>query len=66
MLIYIKTTKPKAHAVSGIERKNWPVAWYYISTKALLLVDNLITKGSTMLYILRVCKFYSYSLDQLN
>ena len=22
---YIKTTKPKAHAVSGIEHKNWPL-----------------------------------------
>ena len=31
-----------------------------------LHVDNLITKASTRLYILRVCKFYSNSQDQLN
>ena len=70
MLIYNKTTKPDPPPVPIIERKSWlkllgvtfqenPCCWD-------LLFDNLIAKASSRLYILRVCKFYGYSRDQLN
>ena len=70
MLIHGKTTKPNPQPVPGIERKSWlkllgiifqenPCCWD-------LHVDKLIAKASSRLYILRVCKFYGYSQDQLN
>ena len=44
------------------------MAWYYISRKPLLLGPSCRQTNSqgNRLYILRVCKFYSYSQDQLN
>ena len=70
MLIHRKTTKPNPQPVPDIERKSWlkllgilfqenPCCWE-------LHVDKLIAKASSRLYILRVCKFYGYSQDQLN
>ena len=70
VLIYGKTTKPNPQPVPGIERKSWfklldiifqenPCCW-------VLHVDKLIAKASSRLYIMRVCKFYGYSQDQLN
>lgn len=70
MLIHGKTTKPNPQPVPDIERKSWlkllgitfqenPCCWD-------LHVDKLITKASSRLYILRVCKFYGYSQDQVN
>ena len=70
MLIHGKTTKPNPQPVPDIERKSWlkllgiifqenPCCWD-------LHVDKLIAKASSRLYILRVCKFYGYSQDQLN
>ena len=70
MLIHGKTTKPNPQPVLDIERKSWlkllgiifqenPCCWD-------LHVDKLIAKASSRLYILRVCKFYGYSQDQLN
>ena len=69
MLIYGKTTKPNPRPVPGTERKSWlkllgiifqenPCCWD-------LHVDKLIAKASSRQYILRVCKFYGYSQDQL-
>jgi len=70
MLLHGKTTKPNPQPVPDIERKSWlkllgiifqenPCCWD-------LHVDKLIAKASSRLYILRVCKFYGYSQDQLN
>ena len=70
MLIHGKTTKPNPQPVPDIERKSWlkllgiifqenPCCWD-------LHVDKLIAKASSRPYILRVCKFYGYSQDQLN
>ena len=70
MLIHGKTTKPNPQPVPDIERISWlkllgiifqenPCCWD-------LHVDKLIAKASSRLYILRVCKFYGYSQDQLN
>ena len=68
-LRYGKTTKPNPQPVAGIEHKSWlkllgiifqenPCCWD-------LHVDKLIAKASSCLYLLRVCKFYDYSQDQL-
>ena len=61
MLIYSKTTKPKPHPVPGIDLKSWPKL---LGMKTL--AAGWQPKASTRLYILRVCKFCSYSQDQLN
>ena len=69
MLIYRKTTEPNPQLVPRIERKSWFKLLGIIFQENTccwdLHVDKLIAKASSHLYILRVCKFYGYSQDQL-
>ena len=69
MLIHVKT-KPNPQPLPGIERKSWHkllgIIFQENSCCWDLHVDKIIAKASSRLYILRVCKFYGYSHDQLN
>jgi len=69
-VIHRKTTKPNPQLVPGIERKSWLRLLGSMFQENLCCwdvhVDKLIAKASSRLYILRVCKFYGYSQDQLN
>ena len=70
MLIHGKATKPNPQPVPGIERKSWLKLLGIIFQEnpgcGDLHIDKLIVKASSRLYILRVCKFYGYSQDQLS
>ena len=68
MVISKGSLKQQPSPIGGIERKKWlrllltfqedPCCWD-------LHVDGLLSKASGRMYILRVCKSYDYSRDQL-
>jgi hypothetical protein len=69
MVIRGRTTKPLPLQLYGIERKNWlklgmafqddPCCWD-------LQVDTLLSKAGSRMYILRVCRSYGYTKENLN
>lgn len=70
LLVRTKTTKPPPPPLPGIKRKAWlkllgvtfqedPCCWD-------MQFENLLSKACSRLYILRVCKYYGYSTDQLS
>ena len=69
MLLRSRTTKPAPPPVPVIERKEWlklfgitfhedPCSWD-------LHIDSLLCRTASCLYILRICKYYGYSKDEL-
>jgi hypothetical protein len=69
MVIHSKTTKPMPQPIQDIERKeslkllgitfqNTPTSWN-------IHIDNLLSKASSRLYIIRNCKAYGYPTEQL-
>ena len=54
----------------GIKRKSWlkllGVTFQEDVTNWDIHIDNMLSKASSRMYILRVCKSYGYSKDQLN
>ena len=70
MVVRGRTTKPLPLQLDGIERKNWlkllgiafqddPCCWD-------LQVDTLLSKAASRMYILRVCRSYGYTNENLN
>ena len=71
MLLHRRTTfKPALHPMPGIERKDWvkvlgitfledPCNWD-------VHIYSFLSRAVSRLYILRVCKYYGYTKDQLN
>ena len=70
MVIRGRTTKPLPHQLDGIERKKWlkllgmafqddPCCWH-------LQVDTLLSKAASRMYILRVCRSFGYTKENLN
>ena len=69
MVVRGRTTKPLPLQLDGIERKNWlkllgmafqddPCGWD-------LQVDTLLSKAASRIYILRVCRSYGYTKENL-
>ncbi len=70
MVVHGGSMKPLPAPIVGIERKSWlkllgvtfqenPCCWD-------LHIDDLLSKASGRMYILRVCRCYGYSADQLS
>ena len=70
MVVRGKTKKLPPHQIDNIERKSWlnllgtilqddPCNWD-------MRVDNLLSKAASRMYILRVCRWYSYTNENLN
>ena len=70
MVIHGKTSKPKPQPLQGIKRKeslkllgitfqNKPTLWN-------IHIDNMLSKASSRLYIIRNCKAYGYPPEQLS
>jgi hypothetical protein len=70
MVVRRKSTKPLPLQLDGIERKKWlkllgmtfqddPCCWD-------LQVDSLLSKAASRMYILRVCRWYGYTKENLN
>ncbi len=70
MVVHGGSIKPLPAPIVGIERKSWlkllgvtfqenPCCWD-------LHIDDLLSKASGRMYILRVCRCYGYSADQLS
>ena len=70
MLLRSKTTKPSPPPVPGIERKEWlkllGITFHEDPCNWDLHVDSLLSRTASRLYILRICKYYGYSKDQLS
>ena len=70
MLVCGKTTKPLPPLIIGIDRKKWLKLLGITFQDDLccwdLHVDSLLSTASSRMYILRVCRFYGYSKDQLS
>ena len=71
MLLRRRTTEPAPPTVPGIERKEWLKLWELLSMKILVIgiftsIDSLLSGAAIRLYILRVCKYYGYTKDQLS
>ena len=65
-----KTTKLSPPELPGIKRKSWlkllGVTFQEYVTNWDIHIDNMLSKASSRMFILRVCKSYGYSKDQLN
>ena len=70
MVVHCGSMKPLPAPIVGIERKSWlkllgvtfqenPCCWD-------LHIDDILSKASGRMYILRVCRCYGYSADQLS
>ena len=70
MVVRGRTTKSLPLQLDGIERKNWlkllgmavqddPCCWD-------LQVDTFLSKAASRMYILRVCRSYGYTKENLN
>ena len=70
MVVHCGSMKPLPAPIAGINRKSWlkllgvtfqenPCCWD-------LHIDDLLSKASGHMYILRVCRCYGYSADELN
>ena len=70
MCMHGKTTKLSPPELPGIKRKSWlkllGVTFQEDVTNWDIHIDNMLSKASSRIYILRVCKSYGYSKDQLN
>ena len=70
MCMHGKTTKLSPPELPGIKRKSWlkllGVTFQDDVTNWDIHIDNMLSKASSRMYILRVCKSYGYSKDQLN
>lgn len=70
MVVRGKISKPLPSPVIGVERRDWlkllGVTFHENPCNWDLQIDNLLCKASRRLYILRVCKYYGYSKDQLS
>ena len=70
MCMHGKTTKLSPPELPGIKRKSWfkllGVTFQEDVTNWDIHIDNMLSKASSRMYILRVCKSYGYSKDQLN
>ena len=68
--MHSKTTKLSPPELPGIKRKAWlkllGVTFQEDTTNWDIHIDNMLFKASSRMYILRVCKSYGYSKDQLN
>ena len=65
-----KATKLSPPELSGIKRKSWlkrfGITFQEDATNWDIHIDNMLSKASSRVYILRVCKSYGYSKVQLN
>ena len=54
----------------GIERKEWlkllGITFHEDPCNWDLHIDSLLSRAASRLYILRICKYYEYSKDQLS
>ena len=70
MLLRSRTTKPAPPPVPGIERKEWlkllGITFHEDPCNWDLHIDSLLSRAASRLYILRICKYYGYSKDQLS
>lgn len=70
MLLRSRTTQPAPPPVPGIERKEWlkllGITFHEDPCNWDLHVDSLLSRAASRLYILRVCKYYGYTKDQLS
>ena len=70
MLLRSRTTKPSPPPVPGIERKEWlkllAITFHEDPCNWDLHIDSLHSRAASRLYILRICKYYVYSKDQLS
>ena len=70
MCMHGKTTKLSPPELPGIKRKSWlkllGVTFQEDVTNWDIHIDNMLSKASSRMYILRVCKSDGYSKDQLN
>ena len=65
-----KTNKLSPPELPGLKRKSWlkplGVTFHEDATNWGIHIDNMLSKASSRMYILRVCKSYGYSKVQLN
>ena len=70
MLLRSRTIKPAPSPVTGIERKEWlkllGITFHGDPCNWDLHVDSLLSRASSRLCILRVCRYYGYTKDQLS
>ena len=70
MCVHGKTTKFFPPELPGIKRKSWikllGVTFQEDATNWDIHIDNVLSKASSRMHILRVCKSYGYSKDQSN
>ena len=70
MLLRSRTTQPAPLPVPGIERKEWlkllGIFFHEDPCNWDLQFDSLLSRAASRLYILRVCKCYGYTKDQLS
>ena len=70
MLQRSRTTKPAPPAGPGIERKEWlkllGITFHEDPCNWDLHVDSLLSRAASRLYILRICKYYGCSKDQIS
>ncbi|XP_068761121.1 uncharacterized protein [Montipora capricornis] len=70
MCMHGKTTKLSPPELPGIKTKSWlklfGVTFQEDVTNWDIHIDNMLFKARSQMYILRVCKSYGYSKDQLN
>ena len=62
------TTKPAHPPVPGMEWKEWLklLGITFHEDPCNLHVNSLLSRAASRLYILRICKYYNYSKDQLS
>ena len=70
MLLHSRTTNPAPSPLPGIERKEWlkllGITLHEDPSNWDLHIDSLLSRAASRLYILRICKYYGYSKDQLS
>ena len=70
MLLRSRTTRPAPPPVPGIERKEWlkllRITFNEDPCNRDLHIDSLLSRTASRLHILRICKYYGYSKDQLS
>ena len=71
MLLHSRTTKPgPPPPMSGIEGKEWlkllRIIFHEDPCNWDLHIDSLLSRAASRQYVLRVCKYYGYTKDQLS
>ena len=69
MLLRSRTSRPSPPPMSWIERKEWlkllGITFHKDPCNWDLHIDSLLSRAASRLYVLRVCKYYGYTKDQI-